>query len=67
MSRDPIKAKELMRGIEKKLPKVDPTEQDRMLEELQKELEAKEKLRKDDDRAQKRKQEMLKMQEMLNQ
>jgi|LauGreDrversion4_2_1035121.scaffolds.fasta_scaffold139609_2 hypothetical protein len=38
-----------------------------MLEELQKELEAKERLRKDDERAQKRKQEMLKMQEMLDQ
>jgi hypothetical protein len=26
ISKDPAKARELMRGIEKKLPKVDPTE-----------------------------------------
>jgi hypothetical protein len=59
MSRDPYKAKELMKGIERKLPKVDMNEQERLIEELQKELEAKERLRKDDDKAQKRKQEML--------
>ena len=66
MSRDPYKAKELMKGIEKKLPKVDMNEQERMIEELQKELEAKERVRDDDEKAQKRKQEMLKMQEMIN-
>lgn len=66
MSRDPYKAKELMKGIEKKLPKVDMNEQERMIEELQKELEAKERVRNDDEKAQKRKQEMLKMQEMIN-
>lgn len=38
MSRDPYKAKELMKGIERKLPKVDMNEQERMIEELQKEL-----------------------------
>jgi hypothetical protein len=66
MSRDPYKAKELMKGIERKLPKVDMNEQERMIEELQKELEAKERVRNDDEKAQKRKQEMLKMQEMIN-
>jgi hypothetical protein len=66
MSRDPYKAKELMKGIEKKLPKVDMNEQERMIEELQKELEAKERVRNDDEKVQKRKQEMLKMQEMIN-
>jgi hypothetical protein len=67
MLKDPYKAKELMKGIEKKLPKVDMHEQERLIEELQREMEAKERLRKDDDKAQKRKQEMLQMQEMLNQ
>ena len=66
MSRDPYKAKELMKGIERKLPKVDMNEQERMIKELQKELEAKERVRNDDEKAQKRKQEMLKMQEMIN-
>jgi hypothetical protein len=66
MSRDPYKAKELMKGIERKLPKVDMNEHERMIDELQKELEAKERVRNDDEKAQKRKQEMLKMQEMIN-
>jgi len=34
MLKDPYKAKELMKAIEKKLPKVDQHEQERLLEEL---------------------------------
>lgn len=41
-----------MRGLEKKLPKVDKSEHERMMEDMQKELEAREKTRKDDEKAQ---------------
>jgi hypothetical protein len=34
MLKDPYKTKELMKGIDKKLPKVDQNEQERLLEEL---------------------------------
>ncbi len=65
LTKDPNLSKDLMRAIDPKLPKVDQSEPERMLEELQKELEARERLRKDDEKAQQKKAERIRMQEML--
>jgi hypothetical protein len=51
LTKDPKRARDIIRGIDKKLPQIDPNEHERLMQDLQKEAEIKEKLRKNDEKS----------------